>query len=308
MVRSRLVLSVKVAICKIFLAGAGWQAAAFAADAMGLGQHRSLPFSSGFLWLTATGIGDALGVSPEEFWKEAGIVCTGSILSGSAWQGALDSCIAGDFQFEVGMLGTGFACGMLFWTGLKAGRSWTRSSTQGSWGDATLSWACGGASAFFVSTDRRSSSTIHFSIPSTSNSTVPHCDDILDNRCVPISTLSYHGNWLQAVTGERTGESGVDVLRAGLSTMLGFLVVQVLLIALVPTGFLWTENESNDEVEEVESVGDQHQSNNLYSAAQGRPGYGTEKNIFGSFIGSHQIPQNASFSSNISREGPTHQV
>jgi len=290
MVRSRLVLSVKVAICKIFLAGAGWQAAAFAADAMGLGQHRSLPFSSGFLWLTATGIGDALGVflghailssyglyhgtvSPEKFWKEAGIVCTGSILSGSAWQGALDSCIAGDFQFEVGMLGTGFACGMLFWTGLKAGRSWTRSSTQGSWGDATLSWACGGASAFFVSTDRR-----------------------------------YHGNWLQAVTGERTGESGVDVLRAGLSTMLGFLVVQVLLIVLVPTGFLWTENESNDEVEEVESVGDQHQSNNLYSAAQGRPGYGTEKNIFGSFIGSHQIPQNASFSSNISREGPTHQV
>jgi len=66
--------------------------------------------------------------------------------------------------------------------------------------DVTLSLSVAGATAAFVGTD-----------------------------------ASWHGNWLQPLVGERDGDSGVrDCLKAGASVVLGFCVLQLVLIAFLP--------------------------------------------------------------------------
>ena len=248
-VGTRIKQALLVAVTKIFLAGVGWQAGGFLADyCWAAGQHRAPPFTTTVGFMALTGLGDALGVllghllltllaaaterlaartkleTPRRrtttttstrrrrscdllltFSKEAGALALGSVLSGGAWQFVLDACSDAALPFNTSMLLTGGACGFLFWLGLTAGRavvSLPRATLQ----DATLGLACGCASACFVGTDMR-----------------------------------YAGNWLQGLVGERRGVDGLDCVKAGLSTALGFVAAHVVIVPLLPGGWCWSD-------------------------------------------------------------------
>jgi len=59
----------------------------------------------------------------------------------------------------------------------------------------------------------------------------------------------YPENWLQGLVGERTGNSSLDVFKAGLSVFLGFLVAQIVLSLFLRQGYSWTdEDETREDV------------------------------------------------------------
>jgi hypothetical protein len=212
---SALLITLEVAVAKIFLSGFGWQAAVIISRAK----------STSFVFFTAAGAGDALGVVLGSFVValthacgklERGL-CTpgfmlalGSFLSGFVWQPLVNALYHLNVTFEIGMLVTGCGCGMAFLIGLTATRALMRRATcKMLIKDATLSVSVAGATAFFVGTD-----------------------------------TAWHGNWLQGLVGQRTGDSAMfDCLHAGLSTCIGFCACGGLLIVFVPTHLLWTSPE-----------------------------------------------------------------
>jgi hypothetical protein len=112
------------------------------------------------------------------------------------------------YSFELAMLGVGTTSGVLFWTGMQGGRNLVGVAPEIR-RDATLAVAVGWGGAFFVGTDSW-----------------------------------YHGNWLQGLVGERSGkpgDAGMDILKAGLSSTLGFLFCQLVLNVLLPVGISWTD-------------------------------------------------------------------
>lgn len=175
-VKSRLVPALTVALTKIFLGGACWQAFGFLADSVfPSGQHTHPPFATTAPFVLFTGIGDAVGVvaghtiltvfntSRKECvggcctahsLRIAGALALGSALSGGAWQVAVDVCVDHTLSFTTAMVATGLCCGFLFWFGFTIGQEalgLSRATLQ----DLTLGLACVGSSAFFVGTDMR---------------------------------------------------------------------------------------------------------------------------------------------------------
>ena len=209
--------TLQVAATKIFLSGVGWQAAAFAS-------HQSCMT---FAFWAAAGAGDAAGafmgnallLSFLAYWhgrpacihivQSGVIVSVGSLLSGSAWQPLVNYFYGTGLSFSVGMVLVGIAFGTCFFVGITiAALCLTRCSRlkRNLAKDVTLSLSVAGATAAFVGTD-----------------------------------ASWHGNWLQPLVGERDGDSGVrDCLKAGASVVLGFCVLQLVLIAFLPARVMWT--------------------------------------------------------------------
>ena len=214
--------TVQVAGTKIFLAGMGWQAAAFASR-----QHStSLAFSF------AAGVGDAAGtfvgnailllcLSHSNGWPGCShvmlsgmVVSAGSLVSGAMWQQLVDYFQASGLSFTPGMVLVGLVCGAGFYSGITIAAlcvTRCRRTRLDFAKDFTLAVSVGGATAAFVGTDE-----------------------------------SWHGNWLQQVVGERDGSSVVlDCLKAGASVVLGFCILQLVLIAIVPSRVLWTTPDSH---------------------------------------------------------------
>ncbi len=209
--------TVQVAATKIFLGGFAWQAFAFA----------SRQPSSSWAFAVAAGAGDAAGtfignallLAGLAYWRgwpgtayvvRSGlVVASGCILSGAIWQQLVNRLSRAGASFEVGMLVTGLACGAAFLVGITLGACASARATRQPSDyakDLSLAVAVVGATGFFVGTD-----------------------------------TSWHGNWLQQLVGERDGSSPpLDCLKAGFSVVLGFVAVQILLIALVPPRFMWT--------------------------------------------------------------------
>ena len=241
--------TVLAAATKIFCGGCCWQAAAFLAQDAGCGTG-SISFA------IIAGLGDALGVcvghalltALEAAWARrhgrewpshngggevgraarrrrwcalTGALALGAFLSGAAWQQLLDAYTAPGHNeggaaasFGASMVMVGVGCGLFFWLGITAGRL-LLGLPRALLLDGTLSAACAGASAFFVGTDSR----------------------------------SFHGgNWLRAAVGERRGLSrGADCLRAGLSTLLGFVAVSVLMVnPFLPQGYSWADGPGDE--------------------------------------------------------------
>lgn len=182
-----------------------------------------------------TGVGDAFGVfvgqtalvatlrrvNPGTFggWGSAvvsaGVVAAGSFCSGTAWQPATDMAVAQITDFTPAALAVGTICALFFFFGITAaGAGVVAASLQppspsrrrAVLQDVTLAVAVGGGAAFFVGTDSR-----------------------------------YPGNWLMKVVGERDGAIFFDSVKAGISTALGYAVFQLVLVFVVPQGFLWTD-------------------------------------------------------------------
>ena len=216
--------TLQVGATKIFLAGVGWQAAAFAS--------RQSSTSLGF-WAAAgagdaggTFLGNAVLLSGLAYWQgwqscmhvvQSGvIVSTGSLLSGSIWQPLVNHFHSAGLSFSVGMVLVGMACGACFLIGITVAAlcfSRCSRSKRDFAKDFSLSLSVAGATATFVGTDE-----------------------------------SWHGNWLQQLVGERNGASVVrDCLTAGVSVVLGFCVLQLVLIAFVPPRIMWTTPDSIDE-------------------------------------------------------------
>ena len=208
---SACVVTLKTATTKIFLSGSCWQAAVLLC-----GAHDNTAVG----YFLAAGLGDALGVlmgslifglvhsrSIRDAVTPGLVLAPASFLSGAFWQPLVNTLFRAGATFEIGSLLTGCGCGVAFFIGLGLTGSLVRTTTSTAvLKDATLSIAVAGAAAFFVGTD-----------------------------------VAWHGNWLQGLVGERTGDSPiVDCLRAGLSTLVGFCALGGLLIVFVPTRLLWT--------------------------------------------------------------------
>jgi hypothetical protein len=232
----RLRTSLLVAFTKIFLGGCMWQIMGLLSDEVfkfGGGQHRVPPFFTTVSFSVLTGIGDAVGVfighsclslidvqclnrkfhGWSNFFQISGILSFGSILSGGSWQGLTDGCINNGLHFNLAILLVGLGCGLFFFVGITTGRA-VFQLPRATFKDFTLSLACGCGSGVFVGTDRR-----------------------------------YPENWLQGLVGERTGNSSLDVFKAGLSVFLGFLVAQIVLSLFLRQGYSWTdEDETREDV------------------------------------------------------------
>ena len=148
--------------------------------------------------------------------QSGAIVSTGSLLSGSAWQPLVNYFHSAGLSFSVGMVLVGLVCGTCFFVGITiAALCVTRCSRskRDFVKDFTLALSVAGATATFVGTDE-----------------------------------SWHGNWLQPLVGERDGSSVLrDCLKAGASVVLGFCVLQLVLIAVVPPRVMWTTPDSADD-------------------------------------------------------------
>ncbi|KAL1521993.1 hypothetical protein AB1Y20_021638 [Prymnesium parvum] len=213
--------SLLVGLTKIFLGGFGWQAAAFASHSP----------SGSAAYAVATGLGDAVGtfvgnailarLSPPRTWaawrsvvRSGCIVASGSLLSGTAWQPLVLWLSSGGIPFTLGALLTGVACGAAFFVGINVAEIGSSAVDRGQWRrarsdvvkDLSLSVAVAGAATAFVGTD-----------------------------------TSWHGNWLQQLVGERIGASvWLDCFKAGCSTLLGYSVLQLMLLAIVPSKYMWS--------------------------------------------------------------------
>eukprot|EP00039_Didymoeca_costata_P024092 m.9245 g.9245 ORF g.9245 m.9245 type:complete len:290 (-) comp4030_c0_seq2:38-907(-) len=241
----RLLISILVAVLKIFPGGFFWQLFGFAVQ-----DANAHPTSFAF----ATGTGDAFGVFcgqiglsvvlkyvvpaswlvpsnevgvevsgakcclpyQRESLREACIVASGSFCSGTAWQPLVTTVYNANIPFTGGALVVGAVCGLCFFIGVtiaselfeffaKRERGWPLPQVR----DITLAIAVMGAAACFVGTDEH-----------------------------------YEGNWLSVLVGERKGNSvGLDSFKAGFSTFLGYCAFQLLLAILIPWGWLWTDND-----------------------------------------------------------------
>jgi hypothetical protein len=217
-----LLMTAAVAVTKIFLGGFCWQAGSLATRQP----------STSVVYALAAGAGDAAGtfignalliaclscLNGWPGWRHlitSGlVVSTGSLFSGTIWQPLVNRFSRLGLTFNAGMLCTGSICGAVFFIGITAAAfaslRLAGTAFHRPWSDivkdASLSVAVCGATACFVGTD-----------------------------------MSWHGNWLQRLVGERDHSSpSLDCVKAGFSTLIGFGAIQILLVALVPSRFMWT--------------------------------------------------------------------
>ena len=220
----RFFTSTLVALTKIFCAGVSWQMWGLLADYwIQASNHQQAPFFTPLTYSILTGLGDSLGVmvgmllfnaveyyvlnkpfSWPAFFPAVGALMIGCFVSGGFWQWTVDQSIDVGGSFNSTMVTTGTVCGMLFLAFYTLGRA-VCGLPRDTWNDFTLSLSCASASAFFVGTD-----------------------------------LRFPDNWLQSIVGERDGNA-IDCLKAGISTAMGFLAMQVVLCLVLPYGWLWSD-------------------------------------------------------------------
>lgn len=222
----RFVVTAEVTVSKLFPAGFGWQASSILADGMGYGAT-DVPF---FL---ITGGGDFAGViighSGYYALKKATFdssidmkdtvqtglwLASAAFCSGAAWQPIVNFWQGIDAPFNAVFAGAWAGCGLMFFAGLRAGRSiypfMPKSDYQNLVADATLSASIGGATAFFVGTDT--------------------------------AYMNGDGNWLRPVIGVEDADSDiVGCIKAGTSTGLGFFAAQAAQNAVYPAGKCWLD-------------------------------------------------------------------
>jgi hypothetical protein len=233
---TRIYSTMEVSLSKLLPGGFGWQAGSALAAATGLAA------TDPFFWL-ATGLGDALGVmSGHMAWmtgkkavtkcseinleKEghtAALLGTAVVFSGTAWQ-PLVNFFHGNagLQFIPTASSVGLLCALLFFGGLRVGRSlWGSSgilthvdpnSYVNLKADAGLALSCGGASACFVGTD------------------------------VSFGEGATDTNFLRPVIGvEASTDALTGCIKAGSSTALGFAAAQSVQNATLPAGKNWID-------------------------------------------------------------------
>ena len=203
-----------------------WQVAGFLGEDWN-GQTATRPYSTTLPFMLCTGIGDSLGVvfgfallalfenkvggvpfDNSTFLRMSGALVMGCTLDGGTWEAIVVLCAnhgTTGMPFSEAMVVTGLVCGSLFWLGLTLGRLTFR-LPQAMLTDISLAVACGGGSGCFVATDKR-----------------------------------FRGNWMGKVLGERHGDRIVDCFLAGCSTLIGFLIVQIVLCAVLPYGWCWCD-------------------------------------------------------------------
>ena len=230
---NRIKATLLVAFTKIFLGGIGWQSFGLFSDNIlhvGGGQHIKVPYLTTTAFTALVAVGDALGVfvghciltlidtkinkqpfNSKSFVQNAAILTFGCILSGGAWQGLTNGCINDGFNFNLALVVVAFCCGTLFFVGMTTGRAIVNLPRK-TMKDFTLAIACGTGSGCFVGTCSR-----------------------------------YPNNWLQPVVGERTGMAGLDIFKAGLSVLIGFIFAQLLLCLVVPYGSMWCDEEEEED-------------------------------------------------------------
>ena len=235
---------------KLFFGGFFWQAFAF----LCLTGNSTPPHdSTSWTYAVATGSGDALGVFlgnmirlwleslsrkhcsnsnsnnivyrivPSMFTpspypghnaavRDSLAVGIGAFVSGFAWQ-PLVNVAASSLQmgFTTAMVFVGGCCGVLFFLGYAVGiyvclrRSVWHHNLTYFLRDVSLAVGVMGSAAFFVGTD-----------------------------------MTYPNNWLEDIVGERDGTVTIlNCLKAGFSTFLGFMVMSLVVLLLVPNKLLW---------------------------------------------------------------------
>eukprot|EP00041_Stephanoeca_diplocostata_P003943 m.39541 g.39541 ORF g.39541 m.39541 type:complete len:320 (-) comp14728_c0_seq1:244-1203(-) len=233
-IKQRLAISLLVACTKMFPCGFGWQLLGFAAPS----SFSEMEFAC------LTGAGDAIGVfcgnllqsvilracthsaGHKEYQErrrtklfgsfflmaalcDSIILAIGGFCSGTTWQPMVNTVSSTIESFTIGALVVGLACGTAFFVGVSLSEFCTSEimTKQTVFRNVTLSVAVCGGAAFFVGTD-----------------------------------AAYKGNWLVNVVGERKGETiPYEAVKAGWSTVLGYLAFQLVMLLVVPMGWLWTE-------------------------------------------------------------------
>ena len=244
---------------KLFFGGFLWQAFAFLCLTGSSTQPPDstswkYPDSTSWIYAVATGSGDALGVFlgnmlslwleslsrkhctinsnsnnivyrivPSMFTpspypghntavRDSLAVGIGAFVSGFAWQ-PLVNVAASSLQlgFTTAMVFVGGCCGVLFFLGYAVGiyvclrRSVWHHNLTYFLRDVSLAVGVMGSAAFFVGTD-----------------------------------MTYPNNWLVDIVGERDGTVTIlNCLKAGFSTFLGFMVMSLVVLLLVPNNLLW---------------------------------------------------------------------
>lgn len=228
----RFAVVAEVVVSKIFPAGFGWQASSAVAEGMGFESDQG-----GFFLIT--GAGDFAGVLTGHcvFYaiKKACFdpsICmsatfqlgtwlaSAAFMSGLAWQPLVNAFQAKGvgFSFNTSCALTTVGCGLMFYTGLRFGRSIYSPIMPALPGptydnlryDAQLSMAVGGATGCFVGTD------------------LSYGSDNWINTLIPIG-----------VTDDDSILLGM--VKAGSSTALGFTVVQTAQNVMVPHGDCWLD-------------------------------------------------------------------
>ena len=64
---------------------------------------------------------------------------------------------------------------------------------------------------------------------------------VMGSTAVFVGTCSgWHGNWLQSLVGERNGTEVADIGMASFATIVGFAMVTLPLLLVVPPQWMWT--------------------------------------------------------------------
>lgn len=227
MVMARFITTAEVCVSKIFPAGAGWQAGSLLAGGVGyagdsaqfalmtgLGDgaavvvgHTSYYAVKKALWDPKISVGSELGSA---VWLGSAAVCSGSL-----WQPIVNAMQAGEnVPFEAVAATAWVGCGSAFFLGLRAGRTvmpWMPHADNSNFaGDASLSMAIGGATAFFVGTD--------------------------------VAYLGGQGNFLRPLVGVESFDSDLTgIIKAGTSTALGFTAAQAAQNVTYPAKQAWLD-------------------------------------------------------------------
>ena len=227
----RFAITAEVVVSKIFPAGFGWQGSSAVAESMGL-EATDLGF------FITTGGGDFVGVltghclfyaiKKATFDPSINMAATfqvgwwlasAAFMSGAAWQPLVNAFQAEGvaFSFNTACMMTTIGCGLMFYTGLRLGRSIYRPILPVVPGpdylnlrmDAQLSMAVGGATGCFVGTD-----------------------------------VSYgSSNWLGVfgIGVEETDSVLEGMIKAGTLTAMGFTAVQTAQNVFVPHNHCWLD-------------------------------------------------------------------
>jgi hypothetical protein len=227
----RLALSrLQVAMSKIFCAGAGWQLFSILASTAGFS-------SDSIAFYLLTGLGDALGVALGHLTFRAfsrfGLCRTdvdmraealvalwlgsSATFSGTAWQYVVN-VVSASQPFWPTLVWTGCLCGFAFFCGLRLFRIayaplGLELATYANFGsDRLLAASVGAGTALFVATD-----------PS-------------------------HGiPWLAFIAVQPEDSAALGVCKAGLSTFIGFVVLQSAQNLLLPVGANWLDGSNDDD-------------------------------------------------------------
>ena len=229
-VLARFQVTAEVTVSKLFPAGVGWQAAAAAATAHGLG-------STDVAFFAVAGAGDGLGVFGGHLLfygikkvvaapsinmaaeaQTAALLGSAAFLSGFAWQPIVNALQGADASFNAVALGTAVGCGGAFFAGLRVFRGLYGAlgmrhiappTSSNLMKDANLSMSIGVATGAFVGTDTA------YKLPE---------------------------NWLEGVVGIYERHSPEETcLLAGASTSLGFAAAQLPHNFAVPHGKSWQD-------------------------------------------------------------------